>query len=200
VPDLSGRKVVLSGIGFTAAPQPQLNNAQRSHLIELWRRIAVAGGAQSVIVAPGPSSTAPADGLPPVAVVDVPPAGALSLACETESILPNDGPVGFLADSTQFADPGAAREALSGLVGWLSSNPDAHGHLTGSIAHYGPNAPGGLSADRADKVRETLVELGTDPRQLSAKGVGWGPFPSVEAPPDDASDPLNRRVVVELSC
>ena len=200
LPDLSGRKVVLSGIGFIAAPQPQLNNAQRSHLIELWRRIAVAGGAQSVVVAPGPSSTAPANGLPPVGVVDVPPTGALNLACDTESILPNDGPVGFLADSTEFADPRAAREALSGLVGWLGSNPDAHGHITGSIAHYGTNSPGGLSASRADQVRETLVNLGTDASQLSAEGVGWGPFPSDAAPPDDASDPLNRRVVVELSC
>jgi OmpA-OmpF porin, OOP family len=200
LPDLSDRRVILSGIGFTAAPQAQLNNAQRSHMIELWRRIAMAGGAQTVVVAPGPSSTKPVDGLPPVAVVEVPAAGALILACNTESILPDDGPVGFVADSTEFADPRAAREALTELAGWLDDNPRARGHITGSIAHYGTNAPGGLSESRAYQVRDTLIDLGSDPAQISADGVGWGPFPSDEAPPDDASDPLNRRVLVELSC
>jgi outer membrane protein OmpA-like peptidoglycan-associated protein len=200
LPDLSGRRVILSGIGFTAAPQRELNSAQRAHLVELWRRIAEEGGAQSVVVVPVPSSTPPLDGLPPVATVDVPAAGDLDLGCDTESILGDDGPVRFVGDRTDFVDPGAARAALTEFADWLASNPAARGHVTGSIAHHGTDAPGGLSGSRAERVRAMLVDLGAEPSQVSAEGIGWGPFPYRSAPSDEISDPLNRRVVIELSC
>lgn len=200
LPDLSNRTVILSGIGYTAAPQPEFNSAQRAHLIELWRRIAEAGGARKVIVPTTPSSTAPVSGLPAVSVVDVPAAGALELGCDTESILSDDGPVGFHADSTAFTDPAAAREALTLFADWLGSNPTARADVTGSIAHYGSNTARGLSESRAEEVRGLLVTLGAGPDQVSARGIGWGPFPTPTAPPDSTSDPLNRRVVIDLSC
>lgn len=200
LPDLSDRNVILSGIGSTAAPQPELNGAQRAHLIELWHRIAEAGGAREVTTLTEPRSTPPRSGLPSVSVVDVPEAGVIDVGCDTESILSDDGPVGFRPDSTEFIDAAAARQELTAFAEWLGSNPTAHGHVTGSIAHYGLDSPGGLSATRAEEVRGLLLELGADPGQVSTEGAGWGPFPSRSAGPDPTSDPLNRRVVIELSC
>lgn len=66
------------------------------------------------------------------------------------------------------------------------------------MTQYGENVPYGLSADRAERVREMLVDHGADPGAVTAEGVGWGP--TQFAPPDSSVDPLNRRVVIELNC
>ncbi|MGI9004471.1 MAG: OmpA family protein [Pseudonocardia sp.] len=200
LPDLHGRKVILAGVGYTAAPQTALSNSQRTHLIELWQRIATAAGAESVRPSTTPSTTPPMDGLPSVSTVTIPEPGILDLGCNTESILSDDGPVGFQPGSTDFVNGAAARQVLAEFADWLVQNPDARADVTGSIAHYGDNSPNGLSQNRAERVREILVDLGADPRVVTAEGAGWGPFPTGSAPPNPEVDPLNRRVVIELSC
>ncbi|TDP92918.1 OmpA family protein [Labedaea rhizosphaerae] len=200
LPDLHGRTVVLAGIGWTSAPQAQLSDSQRGHLIELWQLIVKAAGARAVVSVPTPSTT-PADvGLPEVSPVPIPPPDDLVIGCDKELVLQDDGAVGFVADKTEFRDRTAARTKLAKVADWLRDNPDATGTITGSIAHYGADDPNGLSLDRAAQVRATLVELGAGATQLIAKGRGWGPFPTDTAPPDGNSDVLNRRVVVSLSC
>jgi outer membrane protein OmpA-like peptidoglycan-associated protein len=198
LPDLSDRDVVLVSIGWTVDPQPALDKARRTHLIELWRSIAAAGGARSVRVVDEPSTSPSAPDLPAVGVVPVPPVDNISLGCGTETILSDDGPVGFRQGSTTFVDPAAAETALRRFATWFRDTPEGTGHIVGSIAHYDDFPQ--LSRDRAETVRRRLVELGVDPVRLTAKGAGWGPYPNPTAPPDNQSDPLNRRVVVELVC
>lgn len=200
LPPLAGRDVVLTNIGYTAEPQAALSAGQRAHLVELWRQIAVAAGATSTRVIEIPSTTVPRTDLPAVTTVDVPEPRAIALGCGTESILADDGPVGFRQNSTEFADPAAATPVLTGLAGWLRDNPTARVEIVGSIAHYGDSSPAGLSGARAERVRSVLIDDGVAPAQVAAVGVGWGPFPTSSAPPDPVSDPLNRRVVVKLDC
>jgi outer membrane protein OmpA-like peptidoglycan-associated protein len=201
LPDLRHQKVILAGIGYTAPPQAPLDESQRAHLIELWQRLATAAGASPVVVVTKPATTPSATGLPKVSLAPVPPPGELNLGCNTQSTLPDDGPVGFQPDRTDFADAAAARAALADFATWLARNPTAEGVVTGSTAHYGTDAgKGGLSQARADRVRSLLIDLGARPNQVTAVGMGWGPFPTKTAPPDPISDPRNRRVVIQLIC
>jgi OOP family OmpA-OmpF porin len=200
LPALSGQTVILDGIGYTAAPQPPLDEDQRDHLIELWRQIATAAGAARVQVILTPNTGAAAAGLPAVSLVRVPPPGNVLIGCDRQSVLSDDGAVGFRPGSTAFRDRAAAGPVLGRIAGWLRRTPTARAALTGSIAHYPPDRPGGLSLARAQAIRAALVRLGAGPGQITAAGVGWGPFPDRSAGPNPVSDPLNRRVVLELTC
>jgi OOP family OmpA-OmpF porin len=200
LPRLSGQTVILDGIGYTAAPQPALDEDQRDHLIELWRQIATAAGAARVQVILTPNTAGAAPGLPAVSLVRVAPPDNVVIGCDQQSVLSDDGAVGFRANSTTFRDQAAAGPVLARIAGWLRSHPSARAALTGSIAHYPPDQPGGLSLERARAIRAALVRLGAGAGQITAAGVGWGPFPAPSASPNPVSDPLNRRVVMTLTC
>jgi OOP family OmpA-OmpF porin len=201
LPDLHGRKVVLAGIGYTAPPQPPLDENRRAHLIELWQKIVTAAGAGPVVPVMSPNTTPAVDRLPKVGIVPVPPPGGLDLGCDTESIFTDDGPVGFRPNGTDFTDATAARAVLARFVRWLAANSAGRSIVTGSIAHYGADGGNsGLSQARADRVRSLMIDLGADPRRVAAAGAGWGPFPSKSASPDPLSDQRNRRVVITLTC
>jgi OOP family OmpA-OmpF porin len=200
LPDLSGRTVVLAGIGYTAAPQAPLDDRRRANLVRIWQKIVSAAGATTQTVT-SPNTAAALAGLPPVSPVDVPPTDVIRIGCNTESILSNDGAVGFQADSTTFVDTGLARQALGGFAAFLKQNRGAQANLVGTIAHYGTDdGDGGLSRSRAQRVRDVLVELGADGGRVAAHGAGWGPFPTKTGPPSPTDDPRNRRVVLTIAC
>jgi OOP family OmpA-OmpF porin len=200
LPRLSGQTVILDGIGYTAAPQPALDEDQRDHLIELWRQIATAAGAARVQVILTPNTAAAAAGLPAVSIVRVPPPDNVVIGCDQQSVLSDDGAVGFRANSTTFRDQAAAGPVLARIASWLRGHPAARAALTGSIAHYPPDERGGLSLERARAIRAALIRLGAGAGQITAAGLGWGPFPDPSASPNPVSDPLNRRVVMALTC
>ena len=84
---------------------------------------------------------------------------------------------------------------------FLTQNADAQVKLVGTIAHYGTDAgDSGLSRQRAQRVREVLVDLGVDGSRIAAHGDGWGPFPAKDSPPNPADDQRNRRVVISITC
>src|SRR4029077_8318458 len=72
LPDLSGRTVVLAGIGYTAAPQSPLDDRRRLNLVHIWQKIVTGAGAKvQTVTSP---NTAPAmTDVPAVSTVDVPP-------------------------------------------------------------------------------------------------------------------------------
>jgi OOP family OmpA-OmpF porin len=200
LPDLGGRTVILDGIGYTAPPQVPLDEDQRDHLTELWLQIARAAGAARVQIISTPNTNPSGSSLPSVGTVTVPAPTNVHLGCSQQSVLPDDGAVGFRPNSTTFRDEGAARAVLTRMASWLRANPDANARLTGSIAHHGTNDGTGLSLGRAQRIRSALVQLGAGPGQVTAAGAGWGPFPTRTAAPDPASDQLNRRVIVQITC
>ena len=200
LPDLSGHTVVLAGIGYTATPQPSLDERRRANLVRIWEKIVTAGGATLETVTSPNTADAP-ENLPTVSPVEVPATDVIKIGCNTSSILSNDGAVGFQPDSTSFVDSARSRQALAEFAAFLTRNSDAQASLVGSIAHYGTDdGDGGLSRLRAQRVREVLVDLGVDGTRITAHGAGWGPFPSKDGPPSPADDQRNRRVVISISC
>jgi len=200
LPDLKGHPVVLAGIGYTATPQSPLDEPRRANLVRIWQKIVTAAGATVETVTTPNTGDAPAN-LPAVSPVEVPPTDVIRIGCNTDSILSNDGAVGFQPDSTTFLDSARARQALAEFAAFLTRNRDARASLVGTIAHYGTDdGDSGLSRQRAERVREVLVDLGVDGSRIAAHGAGWGPFPSKDGPPSPADDQRNRRVVISITC
>lgn len=195
LPDLTDRKVIMAGLGYTAPPQGQLDDKNKAVLVELWREIVTASGAKDPVIAEEPNSRPPAVTSPSVSVVEF-PAAEIQLDCNTQSVLPDNGAVGFVPDQAEFRDPAAARKVLGGFADFLRENPTAIVVIKGYVAHYGA---GDLSQRRADRVKQELSAQGAK-NAITAKGMGWGPYPSVSAPPDPRYDQKNRQVTIEVSC
>ncbi|GHJ48967.1 hypothetical protein Cs7R123_63090 [Catellatospora sp. TT07R-123] len=196
LPDLKGRKVILAGLGYTAAPQDPLDNDSRSFIIGLWREIVRTAGAKDPVVSTEPNTGAAAVSSPPVSVVPF-PIGVLHFECGATAVLPDDGEVGFVPDKDVFKNPDAARSVLRRLADFLKQNADAAVEIEGFVAHYDKDSD--LSQRRADRVRQELASLGVR-NGVTAKGMGWGPYPKPDSPPDPRYDQLNRRVTIKINC
>jgi len=197
--DLAGRTIILAGIGETAPPQAPLFETQKQRLREIWEAIVRRAGATDVVLAPGSGKAEAVADVPPVSLVPVPDVGVIQPDCDTTIILYEDE-IGFRPNSTDLRDPAHAQELLQPIADWLRATSRGHAHLVGSIAHYGNPTDTTLSLARAEKIKQILVSLGADGARITTEGIGWGPIPSFDAPPDPAIDHLNRRVVVSLSC
>jgi OOP family OmpA-OmpF porin len=195
LPNLGGRKVILAGLGYTAAPQSALDDRNRAFLVDLWREIVRSSGAADPVVLDEPNTSAAPVTSPSVGVVDF-PVGTITLQCNALSVLPDDGEVGFIPDQAELKNPNAARAALKRFADFLNANPGATIEIQGFVAHYGS---GDLSQRRADRVKQVLVSLNVR-NPIAAKGMGWGPYPSSKAPPDPRYDQLNRRVTISVAC
>jgi outer membrane protein OmpA-like peptidoglycan-associated protein len=195
LPNLGGRKAILAGLGYTAAPQSALDDRNRAFLVDLWREIVRSSGAADPVVLDEPNTSAALVTSPSVGVVDF-PVGTLMLQCNALSVLPDGGEVGFTPDQAELRNPDAARAALKRFADFLNANPGATVEIQGFVAHYGS---GDLSQRRADRVKQVLVSL-TVRSPITAKGMGWGPYPNPKAPPDPRYDQLNRRVTISVAC
>ncbi|HEX2298542.1 MAG TPA: OmpA family protein [Pseudonocardiaceae bacterium] len=200
LPDLTGIRVVFTGLGDTAAPQQTLPQPARAVLVELWKAIVeAAGGTAEIKEAPLPN-TRTLDGLPPVTVV---PVALRSIGPVPAVSVLRDGTVGFLPDQAVFRDPGQARTVLTDYAREIQNGKRAV--LTGTTASAGSEEGRlQLSRERAAAVRELLISLGAPADRIEARGLG-SDFPGYVPDRDSQGnlDPLraaqNRQVIVELS-
>ncbi len=200
LPDLTGLRVVFTGLGDTAPPQQPLPAPARAVLVDLWTAIVeAAGGSAQVQEAPLPN-TRTLEGLPPVSVV---PVAVRSIGPVPSVTVLRDGTVGFLPDQAVFRDPGQAREVLADYAREIQHGTTAV--LTGTTASAGTKAGRlQLSRDRAHAVRDLLISLGAPADRIEARGVG-SDFPGYvpDRDPQGNLDPVaaaqNRQVIIELS-
>jgi outer membrane protein OmpA-like peptidoglycan-associated protein len=195
LPDLRERTVILSGLGYSAAPQAALDDHNRTFVVELWREIVAAGGVKDPTLLVEPNTTDSATKTPAVSVVDF-PIGQILFECNAVAVLPDDDEVGFIPDQAELRNVGAARAVFQRFAEFLRTNPAATVEIQGFVAHYGH---GNLSQQRADRVKQELIALGVK-NSLTATGMGWGPFPHPSASPDPRYDQLNRRVTISVKC
>ncbi|MGQ0779134.1 MAG: OmpA family protein [Pseudonocardiales bacterium] len=200
LPDLTGIRVVFTGLGDTAPPQQPLPQPARAILVELWTAIVEAtGGSAEIMQAPLPS-TRTLEGLPPVSVV---PVAVRSVGPPPSVTVLRDGTVGFLPDQAVFRDRAAALEVLADYAREISNGKRAV--LTGTTSSAG-TASGRLtlSRDRANAVRDLLISLGAPAERIEARGLG-SDFPTylLDRDPQGNLDPIaaaqNRQVILELT-
>ncbi|MBI3217570.1 MAG: OmpA family protein [Mycobacterium sp.] len=163
IPDATGKRVAMYGIGVALGSQPPLARPQRQLLQQLWREICMAGGAASCEVADTDTSmTLPVSTLP-VSIVAVPALGTPQSAC-TASALSIPDTVLFAADSPALR-PGAD-DVLARLATELSTCPTgAQVHIIGHTADVDPHHVDGqdLSDQRAFVCRDRLIAHGVPP-------------------------------------
>jgi hypothetical protein len=69
LPDLRTRNILFAGLGYTAAPQPQLNYRIQKNTRAIWNKLARAGGALCVSEDKYPNTQHSVTGVPPVSVI-----------------------------------------------------------------------------------------------------------------------------------
>ncbi len=169
IPRLSGRHVLLSGFGYTAAPQAALDQPERENVAAQWKAIVSAGGA-CVTVNTTPDTDAEMTGLPAVSTVPLPPSPVFG-TCGT-TVLSNDGSVGFNDGNATFRDPAAARSTLSKLASVLNQGTEQL-TLIGSTSTEGGDAINDpLSTRRAAAVKSALTSLGVSGSRIKIIGDG----------------------------
>lgn len=169
IPGLSGRHVLLSGFGYTAAPQAALDQPERDNVAAQWKAIVRAGGA-CVTVSTTPNTNAETAGLPSVSTVPLPAPPVFSTCGIT--ILSNDGSVGFNDGNASFRDPAAARSALSELASTLKRGSEQI-TLIGSTSTEGGDAINQpLSTRRAAAVKSVLMSFGISGARIKVIGDG----------------------------
>lgn len=170
LPDLSGRHVLLAGLGETAPPQAKLDNRLHSKVVAIWQKITAAAGASCVSTPPLPYRDA-LPGLPPVSQVTLPPVPQPPAPCTTRSYGEPDN-VGFLSDSATFRTPDAARATLERLADVMRTG-DQTVTLTGATSSEGDESHNqALSEARAGAVKQVLIGFGIAADRITANGVG----------------------------
>ncbi len=201
IPDLSGQTVLLAGIGDTAAPQQPLDIARQEALVELWTEIARRGGADCVHAATSPRGSDAVTGVPPVSTVDVPAPPSFDPA--SRIVLPDNPTVGFVPGEAVLRDAEAAAGVLRPVANWLSADPQRRARITGTTARHGTlDSQITLASERAETIKQRLVDAGADPARISTEGVG-SEFPGYvpDQGPEGSLLPgpasRNRSVIIE---
>jgi OOP family OmpA-OmpF porin len=173
LPHLHGRHVLLVGFGYTASPQPALNQAQQDSVIAQWEAVIKASGGCAVVDS-APNTSPEQRDLPVVSVV-VPPKTPSFANCAT---------LGQLATKLKQGS-----EHIT-LIGSTSTE--------GGNAINNP-----LSRERAQAVEKVLVSLGIASSRITTIGDGshWpGRVPDIgphgELLPGPAEE--DREVIVQL--
>lgn len=171
LPDLTGMTVILSGIGDTSAPQPDLPADTKSRLVDHWTSIVKAAGASCVHIDPTPATLEAAPGLPSVSPVAVPEPPTPDLA-PTEPLRLGEETVAFLSNSDVMIDRDQARSNLAALADELKAS-GSRVELVGTTATAGtPEGRQQLSEMRAEAVKALLVDLGVPAAHISTRGAG----------------------------
>lgn len=197
IPDFSGISTIYwQGLGDVAAPQTDLSPAQRSSLQDIWIEVIRRGGGELVandfISAPADQETE----YPSVSVVDLPaesPVRFEAQALETEpdtiaeetaatgssepaviqTVKLEEDQVTFVGDEAVYLNPDEAVETIRPIAEFLLQYDQVNILLAGTTAgDEDSDFTFQLSKDRADAVRNTLIELGVNADRIKTLGLG----------------------------
>ena len=211
LPDLNGITVYWLGMGQVAAPQEKLTPKQSKNLENIWRAVIEAAGGEFVpneyITVAGELNTA--DELPAVSVIDVPADVPIVFEPEMleqsaednifkEPLILVQRQVEFIGDKSEYLYPEVAVETLRPIAEYLVEHESVPLLLIGTTAgDITDESTLRLSAERAEAVKGTLVELGVDESRINTIGMGSdNPWHVAGAGYDGPIASGNRKVVL----
>jgi len=208
IPDFNGITEYWQQMGDVAAPQQALTSAQRNNLQQIYGGIVEAGGGtfcyNSIIANPvNKEATYPA-----VTPVELPADTPISFEPEildtedsqdvfTEPVVLTEEQVTFIGDKAEYLHPEEAESVLKPIADYLINN-DVTILLCGTTAGDTNSAyTMELSQARAERVKQTLVDLGVDPDRIIAIGLGsTDPWHVYGIPTSDKAASCNRKTVL----
>lgn len=188
LPNLKGITVYWVGMGQVEEPQEKLTPKQTKNLQAIWKALVEASGGEFV---PNDYITAASkekkeNKLPAVSVVDIPadkPIAFESKFLKTNSdgnafkdpMVLSEKQIKFVSDKADYLYPKNAIKTIQPIAEYLTNHKSLKLLLVGSTAGDVTDASGiKLSKDRADTVKNTLLKLGADSKQIVTIGMGSG--------------------------
>ncbi|WP_431778240.1 OmpA family protein [Microbacterium aurantiacum] len=192
-----GTSVTFVGLGYGAAPQPDLTPVQRDVVKELWRTFVEAAGA-TVVLVDKPRTGAGPDTTYTTGIVTPGSYESLSFATTSEGAVRAsvDADVLFATRSHTLSDE--AQDALIELRDFLAATSGAI-LITGHTDATGNDTENDLlSRARADETKNWLVAHGIDAARITTEGRGSAaPVVPGATTPDELQQ--NRRVDVVVT-
>lgn len=203
IPPLTDIGVRWVGLGDTQHPQAALSKRQLGNLRQIWAAVLARGGAAGLEILDtlplGGESEGSLPGVTCVPLLAEPPVEGQ--AQTQEPILFGEQHIRFIADTADYADPAAVARALRETADMLCENPASEFLVVGATASGRDEERClALSRERAQRVCDTLAELGAAPGQLRAVGLGSADPWHLEDLNSDGTHnenaPANRKVVI----
>lgn len=198
IPDLSGISLFWQ-FSDTAEPQAPLSDSQRERLEQQWEAVVNRGGGSFDSASFLSGTSRDESTLPHVSVVELAAETPIHFEPQilaeaqisdepqvleeehdtvdepdipfSQPVLFCEDDIHFLPDSARFLHPEEVNAILSSVASYLIENKSVTLLVCGSIA--GDSGSGsGLPKERAQAVKEALIELGVPSDQLVAKGLG----------------------------
>lgn len=210
LPDLNGITVYWIGMGQVAAPQEKLTPKQSKNLEGIWQAVVEASGGEFITntfmtVSEEIGGT---EALPEVSVVDVPADKPITFEQDAlelqesnvfqEPVMLGERQVEFVGDTATYLYPEMAIETIRPIAEYLMENESVTLLLVGATAGDETNDEIlRLSQERADAVKDTLMELGIDSSRICTMGMGSDdPWHIHNAGYDGEAASSNRKVVL----
>ncbi len=207
IPDFTGITVYWQQLGDVAAPQKSLTSAQKNKLQQIYGSLVEAGNGTfkyNDIMSNPVNTTVEYPAVTPVDLPEDTPivfdADALNTddkAFQEPQIL-NESKVEFVADKASYLYPDKAVENIRPIAEYLLEHDTVKLLLVGSTAGDTTNETSlKLSQDRADAVKQTLVDLGVSAERITTKGMGSSdPWHVPNVGYEGAAASGNRKVVL----
>lgn len=183
IPDFTGITVVWQQMCDVASPQQELSQTQRMRMQEIWGGIVERGGGTFVYtdIMANPADTEVS--YPEVDIVDLPketPIGfdEAMFNKEDESILEEpvmltEEQVSFVSDQSIYLNEEEAVATIQPIADYLIEHKQIMILLAGTTAgDEDSDYTMTLSKERADAVRDTLIQLGVDESRIVTVGLG----------------------------
>lgn len=207
IPDFTGITVYSQQLGDVAAPQQELTGAQRIKLEKIYGGIVETGGGTFIyndIIANPVDETKQYPSVTPVSLPSDTPISFEEVIFEEDNIFEEpvfltEEKIGFVADKAVFLNPNEANETLQPVAEYLVKHPSVSIVLAGTTAgDKDSDFTLSLSRQRAETVKNALVELGVSADRIIAIGLGSekDPWHVYNAGYDGAAASGNRKVVL----
>lgn len=207
IPDFTGITVYWQQLGDVAAPQKSLTSAQKNKLQEIYGSLVEAGKGTFIYndIMSNPVNTTVE--YPAVTPVDLPEDTPIAFEADTlnaddkafqEPQILSESKVEFVADKASYLYPDKAVENIRPIAEYLLEYETVKLLLVGSTAGDVTNETSlKLSQDRADAVKQTLIDLGVSAERITTKGMGSSdPWHVPNVGYEGAAASGNRKVVL----
>ena len=183
IPDFTGITVVWQQMGDVASPQEDLSQTQRKRLQEIWSGIVERGGGTFVYndIMANPVDTETS--YPAVDPVELPmetPIGFDETMFDTEDesileepVMLTEEQVSFVPDKSTYLNEEEAVAIIRPIADYLIEHEQITVLLAGTTAgDEDSDYTMTLSQERADAVRDTLIQFGVDESRIVTVGLG----------------------------
>ena len=162
-------EVILAGVGDVCKPQDTLSYTARDSLLDIWKQVCIAGGADVRVITASP---APAEEHPEFPEVSLVPIAEDYVPDIPRGRLDSEQ-VSFEPGSCKLSNPDKVRDLLTPLANQMIHNRQTV-LLGGSTASFGTSESCvDFGEDRARAIAKVLNDLGVPSEQIIIRGLGF---------------------------